>query len=993
MNEADRRHLLAHFQEEAEEHLAALSKSLLALEARPQDETLIEDLLRHAHSLKGASKLVGGTALERLTHALETILSEIRAKRMTPSADVVDALLTGVDSMTSALDRLMGGVTDGGSEEIISRLLSLAASAPGLDDRLTTVLPGLDPEIRDVLTEFQKSQLVLARDGGKTCWEVSLAAPEQQFSSRIDAAYERLKKVGEVISLAGMSPAANGDLHFTFVIATRQPDAQVLDAARELEVTTSNPASARVEVETTSDMSPDEIAFAEEMAKLVAQYVVEAADEVRDATKQILALEANPGDASILNTLFRHAHSLKGSGMTYGLPAVSEVAHHMETVLEALRMRRLTASPPITNALLAGADALKDLLVQSRTGVIAETAPVEVLRRLDEAASGPIVAPSAEPTPATATHTVRATTSGGETIRVRLSKLDQLVNLAGELKTGSNTRAAAVEALEQHVDAAKIAVRQWQAIRERLQRDAEALGHFRDGGLLDDYEALGRRVAELRSALDHTWNRFNATTSQADVTTESLQEAVMQIRMVPVGSLFDTAPRMIRDLTADRTKAVALTISGEDTGLDKRVLELMTDPLMHLLRNAVDHGIEPSEERARIGKNPIGSISLSAEHLGGHIAITIRDDGRGLDPQKLAQAAIAKGILSERDAARLTTEQAYALIFAPGFSTKTAVSAISGRGVGMDVVKANIDALKGRIEIESAIGAGTTFRMHLPLSISLIQVVLLEVAGRSFCMPTTGVVEIIRVTEQELQSEDGKSCILHRGRTVPIVRLADLLRLEDQRPLGDSAVAIVQGIDGTMGFVIDRAMAEQTVLVRELGRLLANVPHLAGGTILPDGSVSVILDIVSLISTAIRQSGTWINVQSTASAASAGRTLLVVDDSMTTRELLRGLLESAGYTVVVARHGREGWELLQSTRLFDLVVSDVNMPEMDGYELVQKIKADRRLAATPVVLVTSLAKPEEKLKGLQAGADAYIVKGAFDQTGLLARVQELVGAP
>ncbi len=311
----------------------------------------------------------------------------------------------------------------------------------------------------------------------------------------------------------------------------------------------------------------------------------------------------------------------------------------------------------------------------------------------------------------------------------------------------------------------------------------------------------------------------------------------------------------------------------------------------------------------------------------------------------------------------------------------------------MDVVKANIDSLKGRIEVDSAVGRGTTFRIHLPLSISVIQVVLLEVAGRSFCMPTTGVVEIIRVGDEAVQSEDGKPCIQHRGRTIPIARLADLLGIGHHRSLADSAIAVAQGIDGTLGFVVDRALAEQTVLVKELGRLLHGVPHVSGGTILSDGRVSVILDVVSLVSAAIRRTDAWVPVQPVAAAAVAARTVLVVDDSLTTRELLRGLLETAGYTVVVARHGREAWDTLQSPRLPDLVVSDVNMPEMDGYELTRRIKADRRLSSTPVVLVTSLAKPEEKLKGLQAGADAYIVKGAFDQTGLLARVQELVGAP
>ena len=420
---------------------------------------------------------------------------------------------------------------------------------------------------------------------------------------------------------------------------------------------------------------------------------------------------------------------------------------------------------------------------------------------------------------------------------------------------------------------------------------------------------------------------------------------------------------------------------------------MMADPLMHLLRNAIDHGIETVEERRRAGKPTTGTLELAAEHHGSHIVITVRDDGRGMDPQHLIAAAVAKGVILDREAERLTTEQAYGLIFRPGFSTKEQVSAISGRGVGMDVVKSNIDSLKGRIEIDSAVGRGTTFRIHLPLSISVIQVILVESGGQTLCLPTTAISEIIQVSDEDIQSEEGRACVQHRGTSVPIVRLSQLLNLADlRRPLQQGAVAIAHGIEGTLGFTVDRAVSEQTIVVKDMGSLLRHVPHVAGGTILADGRVSVILDTVSLIAAAIRTGGTWQAAAPVTATTSVSQTLLVVDDSLTTRELLRGLLESAGYGVVVARHGREAWELLHGHTSFALVVSDVSMPEMDGLELTAKIKADSRLSRLPVVLVTSLAQPDEKLKGMQAGADAYIVKGAFDQAGLLGRVEELVGS-
>jgi len=821
---------------------------------------------------------------------------------------------------------------------------------------------------------------------------VELESPEAEFSARVDAVYAELKRAGDVVSLAGLSPRSNGHLRFTFLLATRLAEQQVLELARSLDVRPIDPAlPPPLPVAVASASTPEESAFAEEMARLVELYVVEAVDEVSEAAKLILALEASPEDPAILNTLFRIAHSFKGSGMTYGLPAVSRVAHQMETVLDAVRNQRIRATTRVTDALLQGVDTLNDLFVRAREGRQVDENGLCVLRVLEDAAmdgAAAVVAAAPAAMPAVA----RTSIGPAESIRVGLNKLDHLVNLAGEMTISRSTREAAVLEIEAHADASKAAQRQWHSLRDRLQLDAPALDRFREVGLLDEYEQLGHCITGLREGLEGVWNRFSASTLHADSTTDALQNAVMRIRMVPVSALFDTAPRIIRDLTSDKARSVQLNVSGEDTELDKRVLEMMTDPLMHLLRNAIDHGIETADERRRLGKPATGTIDLMAEHLGSHIVISVRDDGRGIDPQQLIASAIAKGVVQDREAERLSTEQAYALIFRPGFSTKNQVTAVSGRGVGMDVVKSNIDSLKGRIQIDSIPGRGTTFRIHLPLSISVIQVILVECGGRWFCLPTTAITEIIRVADEDIQSEDGKACLLHRGKTVPVVRLSDLLNIEaSPRPLRHCAIAIAQGLEGTMGFAVDRAVAEQTIVVKEMGRLLRHVPNVAGGTVLPDGRVAVVLDTVSLISAAIRQSGTWVPAAAAAAKAAPRKTLLVADDSLTTRELLRGLLESAGYGVVVARHGREAWDLLQTQAAVDLVVSDVSMPEMDGYELTTKIKADRRLSRVPVVLVTSLARPEEKLKGMQAGADAYIVKGAFDQATLLDRVQELAG--
>lgn len=993
MNEAERQVLLQHFSEEAEEHAAAIGKGLLALEAAPGDLAPISDILRRVHSLKGAAKVVGASAVEGLAHALETILGEVQAQRLVPSPAVADVLLESVDAMRAEVARLLEGRLPEGSEDVVSRLLSLASSALGVDELLERRLPGLDPEIRQVLTEFQKSQLLFAGDAGKTCWEAELESSEEDFASRVDACHRGLKDAGEVVSLSGLSPAADGRLRFKFLLATRLPEQDIREAVRKLFLTLKDPArtSVRPAAESAA-LTPEQVkaeaAFAAEMATLFEHYVNEVAETLDELSSLILSMEQRPDDQALIDKVFRSAHNLKGSGTTYGLPAVSKLAHRMETLLDLLRKRKIMAVPRVTNALLRGVDTLKEIFLEAKAGTLREERPMPVLEELESALAGGF--PSAAPAALAAPAPVSAAVGPRESIRVRLGKLDRLVNLAGEMTIGRNTRDAAVREVESLAFEAKSSLRQWSRFRDDLQLKANDLEVFRENGLLEKYESLGRRLSGLSGALEALWNRFSSTTLHAEIVTEALHQEVMSIRMVPVSTLFDGAPRLIRDLTSDKSKEARLQVSGEDTELDKRILEMMADPLMHILRNAVDHGLEGHEERLKAGKPRAGTISLSAEHRGSHIVIRVQDDGRGMDPRKLAAKAVEQRLVTAAEAEKLTADQTYAFIFHPGFSTKEKVTAISGRGVGMDIVRSNIENLKGRIEMESPLGRGTTFTIHLPLSISLIQAILVESAGQRFCLQTNAISEILRVEEEDVQTEDGKACIRYRDGTIPVVRLSDLLGLKDARPPEKRfPLVVVKGIGGTIGFAVERALKEQTVVLKEIGWLFRRVPHVAGGTILDDGRVSVILDAASLIAAAIRAGGTWSAAERPVEEVPGRKTLLVVDDSMTTRELLRGLLEPAGYAVVLARNGREAWGLLSQKR-FDLVVSDVSMPEMDGCELTVKIKADPDLSRLPVVLVTSLAKDEERRRGLEAGADAYIVKGAFDQTGLLERVKELI---
>lgn len=979
MNEAERLNLLRHFKDEAGEHAVALSEAVLALEARPRDAAVIADMLRRAHSLKGAARLVGAAAIESLANALETVVGELRSGRLASSRKVTDALLEAVDGVRAAAESLLEGRPEGG-EEVLSRLLSLASSALGLDESLRRYLPGLPPGVLAVLTEFQKSRLLFSLDSGRTCWEVELTAPAAEFAARAAGALAALKKAGEVVSVTGRN-TPGGPLSFKFIFSSRLSAEQVLQAGAGLTLPIRNlalpPPDGRQALppRLSQEDAAAEEAFAREVANLRGQYISEAFDKIEDMSRIILAVEQRPGDQDLINELFRAAHNFKGSGSVFGLDEVSKLAHHMETLISAVRGGSCKMSARVTSALLKGADTFKDLFSRARAGGAPDDRPLPVIKEL-EAALSPDSAPGEAAPAAAVSAPVRA-----ESIRVSLAKLDRMVNLADELTISRNTTEAAVSDIEALAGEAK-------ALLRDLGTFGENLG---SGSRQAACGLVAGRISRLKDGLEGLSNRFGAATIHSENVIDALQHDVRRIRMVPVSALFDSAPRLVRDLTADKIKKARLIISGADTELDKRVLELMADPLMHLIRNAVDHGLELPEARLKAGKPEAGTIELSAEHRGGFAVIVIKDDGRGLDPRQLAAKALEKGLITPQEAEKLTPEQAYALIFLPGFSTKGTVTSISGRGVGMDVVKSNVEKLKGRIEIETFPGRGLVFRIFLPLSVSIAQAVTIEAAGLTFCLQADAIVEIVRAAEAEVLSEDGKACIRHRGATVPVVRLSDLLGLKNNlTDPGLLTIVLLKGLEGTIGFTVDRALKEQTVVIKEICAPFDGLPHAAGGTILADGSVSVVLDSATLIQAAVRTGGTWTHRAPAPEVRREKKVILVADDSLTTRELLRGLIESAGYAVELARSGTEAWGLL-CRRRFDLVVSDISMPGMDGYELTAKVRADSRFSGLPLILLTSLSKEEERLRGLQAGASAYITKGAFDQNNLLERIRELAG--
>jgi len=570
-------------------------------------------------------------------------------------------------------------------------------------------------------------------------------------------------------------------------------------------------------------------------------------------------------------------------------------------------------------------------------------------------------------------------------VRVRVDRLDRMLNLAGELVVGQ-------QLLANHAE-------QLRALQELAARQSRALGAL-EGELArlrfspTQRQAIEQRLAALREPVgaagalaQRQGERFARHISQHDQLLKDLELEVMAARLLPIATTYAGIPRTVRDLAQATGKQVRLELRGETVELDRKVLELLNDPLLHLVRNAVDHGIEPPAERAAAGKPAQGLLELSAEAAGGEVRVTVSDDGRGMEPRRLRERAVRLGLLSAVAAALMPDAEAFELIFLPGFSTTVTVTEFSGRGVGMDVVRSNLLELGGQVRVESQLGHGTRILLTLPLTLVTTRILLVRVGNATFALPASGCRGITWVRRAELRSLEGQPTIVRDDSTLAVVALSELLGVAAPRAFAASerAPAVLAGSpQRPVALLVDALLDEREAVVKPLGALLARQRRYGGAVQLGDGSLVLLLNPVLLVQGA-RPTPVAAPTQS-----ARRRRLLVVDDSFTTRELIRSILQSAGYDVTATVDGADALEKLRA-QPFDLVVSDVEMPRLDGFQLTASICAGQAHQVVPVVLITSLASEEQRRRGLEAGARAYIVKSQFNQESLLDVVRQLLG--
>jgi len=518
------------------------------------------------------------------------------------------------------------------------------------------------------------------------------------------------------------------------------------------------------------------------------------------------------------------------------------------------------------------------------------------------------------------------------------------------------------------------------------------LPHDEQTAFSDDMRLFDELMTDQRRTLMTLAKDYADDTSRVSMVVADLQEQAMELRMLPVSTVFNTFPRAMRDLARQYKKDVDLVIEGGDTELDKKVLEEINDPLIHIMRNAVDHGIEPAEDRIAAGKPAKGTIRMAARQEGDHIVIEVSDDGRGIDPDAVRAAAVRKGYISEAEVKAMSDREAKYLIFEKGFSTSAIITEISGRGVGMDVVREFIvEKLKGSLDVHSTLGEGTTFRLTIPLTLAIIRALMLRVGDRVFALPTASVEETLRVEPSEIIKVEGREVIRRQRRTVPLVPLSEILSVPAHGHEGVKIPIATIGFSGhRMGFIVDALVGEQQIVIKTLGSHLRKVENVAGVTILGAGEVVPILNVPDLMDNARHRAGQRVGGQVVEKERTGPLKILICEDSFTTRELERSIFEAAGYEVEVAMDGAQGLAKLKEGLEVDAVVSDVQMPNMTGFELTRAIKNDPSLEEIPVIIVTSLERDEEKAEGIEAGADAYITKSVFNQDTLLDTVERLI---
>jgi two-component system chemotaxis sensor kinase CheA len=804
----------------------------------------------------------------------------------------------------------------------------------------------------------------------------------------------------------------------------------------------------------------------DEMNEILEDFLVESFELIEQIGQDLIDLENRPDDMELLNSIFRVAHTIKGSSSFLNFDNLTNLTHNMEDVLNRARRNELAMTSKVVDVVFESVDKMKALLEEIRESGDDTNPEVDIestITRLISITDNDPIEPSLESTPApepirteeespAKTHdsieeSHNDTTTTPSTSQIDIEKSDsdvdyskmssedvedEIQRLLAKRKEESRNRKDALkaqqekamqkeidnpasehparkpatvitpsmietplppspsglrkpESIQKEIKQKKEESKKITAIEQTIRVEVNRLDHLMN--LIGELVLGKNRLIKIYDDVEERYegekflDELNQVVSSVSMVTTDLQIAVMKTRMLPVAKVFNKFPRMVRDLSRDMGKQIELNISGEDTELDKSIIEEIGDPLVHIIRNSCDHGIEGPEMRKNSSKSAIGTIDLKAYNEGNHIVIEISDDGKGLDPEMLKAKSIEKDLITEREAENMSDKEAYSLIFKPGFSTAAAVTSVSGRGVGMDVVKTNIEKLNGIIDIDSKLGRGTKLKLKIPLTLAIIQALLVGTQEEFFAIPLASVLETVRVSNQEIYMIEGKSVLRLRDEVLSLVKLADLYGVEQVYENSEFSYVVVIGVAETkIGVIVDNLVGQEEIVIKSLGDYLQGIPGIAGATIRGDGNVTLIVDISALMELAkdigpVHASDSMKSLGNHQKNSASDYTVMLVDDSKTDRSIMRKSIESLGVNMIEATNGEEALDLLKKSDInIDCMLVDIEMPRMDGYTLAGEIRKYSRYRNLPLIAVTSRTSKSDRLRGVEVGMTEYITK-------------------
>ncbi|GAA8463248.1 hybrid sensor histidine kinase/response regulator [Helicobacter pylori] len=781
----------------------------------------------------------------------------------------------------------------------------------------------------------------------------------------------------------------------------------------------------------------------DDLQEIMEDFLIEAFEMNEQLDQDLVELEHNPEDLDLLNRIFRVAHTIKGSSSFLNLNILTHLTHNMEDVLNRARKGEIKITPDIMDVVLRSIDLMKTLLVTIRdtgsdTNNGKENEIEEAVKQLqaitsqnlegaketsgtkeapqkenkeeakeenkENKAKAPTTENPASDNPLADEPDLDYTNMSAEEVE---AEIERLLNKRQE--ADKERRAQKKQEAKQEVAPTKEAPKTETpkapktetkaktkadteenkapsiGVEQTVRVDVRRLDHLMN--LIGELVLGKNRLIRIYSDVEERYDgekfleELNQVVSSISAVTTDLQLAVMKTRMQPVGKVFNKFPRMVRDLSRELGKSIELIIEGEETELDKSIVEEIGDPLIHIIRNSCDHGIEPLEERRRLNKPETGKVQLSAYNEGNHIVIKISDDGKGLDPVMLKEKAIEKGVISERDAEGMSDREAFNLIFKPGFSTAKVVSNVSGRGVGMDVVKTNIEKLNGIIEIDSEVGVGTTQKLKIPLTLAIIQALLVGVQEEYYAIPLSSVLETVRISQDEIYTVDGKSVLRLRDEVLSLVRLSDIFKVDAILESNSDVYVVIIGLaDQKIGVIVDYLIGQEEVVIKSLGYYLKNTRGIAGATVRGDGKITLIVDVGAMMDMAksIKVNITTLMNESENTKSKNSPSdyiVLAIDDSSTDRAIIRKCLKPLGITLLEASNGLEGLEMLKNgDKTPDAILVDIEMPKMDGYTFASEVRKYNKFKNLPLIAVTSRVTKTDRMRGVESGMTEYITK-------------------